>query len=103
MNDLPPNARVNDLPSIELLESTHTFPGPYMFKVIGLAERGFVARTVAAVREELVEPVDPPFRVRETAGGKHVAVTLQPVVRTAGQVLAIYGRLRGLSGLVVLW
>jgi putative lipoic acid-binding regulatory protein len=94
---------MNDLPSIELLESTHTFPGPYMFKVIGLAERGFVARAVAAVREELVEPVDPPFRVRETAGGKHVAVTVQPTVQTARQVLAIYGRLRTLAGLVVLW
>jgi putative lipoic acid-binding regulatory protein len=103
MTDLPANGCRNDLPSIELLESTHTFPGPYMFKVIGLAERGFVARTVAAVREELVQAIDPPFRVRETAGGKHVAVTLQPVVQTARQVLSIYGRLRGLAGLVVLW
>jgi uncharacterized protein len=89
-------------PSIELLESVHTFPGPYMFKVIGLAERGFVARTVAAVREVLVEPVDPPFRVRETAGGKHVAVTLQPTVQTARQVLAIYSRLRAVAGLIML-
>ena len=28
-------APVPDLPAIELLESTHTFPGPYMFKAIG--------------------------------------------------------------------
>jgi putative lipoic acid-binding regulatory protein len=74
-----------------------------MFKVIGLAERGFVARAVAAVREELVAEVDPPFRVRETAGGKHVAVTLQPTVGSAHQVLAVYSRLRGLAGLVMLW
>jgi putative lipoic acid-binding regulatory protein len=94
---------MSDLPSIELLESTHAFPGTYMFKVIGLAENGFAASTVAAVREELSEPVDPPFRVRETAGGKHVAVTVQPTVQTAQQVLAIYGRLRSLAGLVVLW
>jgi uncharacterized protein len=94
---------MNDLPAIELLESTHTFPGPYVFKVIGQSGKGFVARTVAAVREELAEPVDPPFRVREIAGGRHVAVTLQPAVQTARQVLDIYKRLRMLAGLVVLW
>ncbi len=94
---------MNDLPSIELLESTHTFPGHYMFKVIGLADRGFVARTVAAVREELMAESDPPFRVRETAGRKHVAVTLQPLVQNAAQVLAIYARLQRLTGLVLLW
>ena len=37
--------------SIALLEDTHTFPGTYMFKVIGKVENGFVARVVAAVRD----------------------------------------------------
>ncbi len=94
---------MNDLPSLELLESTHAFPGPYMFKVIGLADQGFVARTVAAVRLELVDSVDPPFTVRASAGGRHVAVTLHPTVHSPDQVLAIYARLRCLVGLVVLW
>jgi putative lipoic acid-binding regulatory protein len=94
---------MKELPALELLESTHTFPGPYMFKVIGKSERGFVARAVAAVREELENPVDPPYRVREAAGGRHVAVTLQPTVQNAQQVLDVYGRLRLLVGLVVLW
>src|SRR5262245_22970465 len=94
---------MNDLPSIALLASTHTFPCAYMFKVIGLAERGFAARTVAAVREEMAAEVDPPFRVRETSGGRHIAVTLQPTVDTPQQVLAIYRRLRLLAGLVLLW
>ncbi len=94
---------MNDLPSIELLASTHTFPCAYMFKVIGLSERGFAARTVAAVREEMAADVDPPFRVRETTGGRHIAVTLQPTVDTPQQVLAIYRRLRHLAGLVLLW
>jgi putative lipoic acid-binding regulatory protein len=92
-----------EMPPIDLLESTHTFPGPYMFKVIGLADRGFVARTVAAVREELAEPADPPYSVREAVGGRHVAVTVEPVVQTAQQVLDIYGRLKSLAGLVMLW
>lgn len=94
---------MNELPAIELLESTHSFPGPYMFKVIGKSERGFVARAVAAVREELEAEIDPPYKVRETAGGRHVAVTVQPTVQTAQQVLAVYGRLRHLVGLVMLW
>lgn len=92
-----------ELPPIDLLESTHTFPGPYMFKVIGRSERGFVARTVAAVRDQLAVPGDPPYSVREAVGGRHVAVTLEPVVQTAQQVLDIYGRLKSLVGLVMMW
>jgi putative lipoic acid-binding regulatory protein len=94
---------VEELPAIELLENTHTFPGPYTFKVIGRAERGFVARAVAAVRDALAEEVDPPYRVRETPNGRHVAVTVEPRVQTAHQVLAVYRRLQVIAGLVMLW
>jgi putative lipoic acid-binding regulatory protein len=91
------------LPAIELLESTHQFPGPYMFKVIGRADNGFVARVIAAVREELAAHCDPPFRVRESVGGRHVSVTLEPVVQTGQQVLDVYHRIQQMAGLVVLW
>ena len=94
---------MGEQPAIELLESTHTFPGPYMFKVIGRADNGFVARVVAAVREELAEDADPPYHVRGTAGGRHVSVTLEPTVQTVHQVLAIYRRVRRTAGLVMLW
>jgi putative lipoic acid-binding regulatory protein len=94
---------VSELPAIELLEATHQFPGCYMFKVIGKSEHAFVARVVAAVRDELHEPADPPFRVRETAGGRHVAVTLTPTVQTARQVLAVYRRIQKMTGLVLLF
>jgi len=94
---------VDELPALELLEKTHSFPGPYMFKVIGRSEDGFVARTVAAVREELASDGDPPFRTRQTPNGRHIAVTLQPTVQTAHEVLAVYRRLRSLTGLVMLW
>jgi putative lipoic acid-binding regulatory protein len=92
---------VEHLPSIELLERTHVFPGPYMFKIIGRVEDGFVARAVAGVRDALAAPTDPPYRVRETAGGRHVSVTLEPTVQTASQVLAVYRRVRTLTGLVL--
>jgi len=90
-------------PSVELLEAHHRFPGPYMFKVIGKSDNGFVGRTVAAVRDELAAPVDPPYKVRETPGGRHVSVTLEVSVASAQQVLAVYRRIIRLTGLVILW
>ncbi|HKI31786.1 MAG TPA: DUF493 domain-containing protein [Gemmataceae bacterium] len=92
---------MDDLPRIELLEKTHAFPGVYVFKVIGRTERAFAERVVAAVRDELACEVDPPFRVRQAAGGRHVAVTVEPQVATAHQVLAVYRRLRAMAGLVM--
>jgi putative lipoic acid-binding regulatory protein len=92
---------VDDQRTIDLLERTHTFPGVYVFKVIGRVDGAFAARVVAAVREALGHDVDPPFRVREAAGGRHVAVTLEPHLQTAHQVLAVYNRLRGTAGLVM--
>jgi putative lipoic acid-binding regulatory protein len=86
----------------ELLDANHTFPGPYMFKAIGSVENGFAARVVAAVRDEMGEETDPPFRVREARGGRHVSVTVTPTVQSAEQVLAIYRRVRLIAGLVML-
>lgn len=94
---------MTDLPALELLESTHHFPGPYTFKAIGKNERGFVARTIAAAREAMAAAVDPPFSVRETAGGRHVAVTLNVPIDRPEQVLAVYRRMQKLAGLVLLW
>jgi putative lipoic acid-binding regulatory protein len=94
---------MSDLPAHELLEQTHQFPGPYTFKVIGRVENGFAARVVAAVRDELAASVDPPFRCRETAGGRHVAVTVEPLVQTSHEVLAVYRRIRQVTGLVMVF
>jgi putative lipoic acid-binding regulatory protein len=73
-----------------------------MFKVIGRVENGFMARVVAAVREELAEEVDPPYKVRGTAGGRHVSITLEPQIQSARQVLAVYRRIQKMPGLVML-
>ena len=89
--------------NIELLEKTHKFPCTYTFKVIGKEEQGFVARAVVAVREALTAELDPPYTVRATPDGNHVAITLEPVVYSPQQVLAVYERVRGLEGLKVLW
>ncbi len=94
---------MDDLPSIELLESIHRFPCAYTFKAIGRTENGFAARVVAAVRDELSEAVDPPHHFREAVGGRHVAVTLEPMIQTAEQVLAVYRRIMKIEGLVLLF
>jgi uncharacterized protein len=101
-NSSAEEATVSEMPAIKLLEATHQFPGKFMFKVIGRADNGFAARVVAAVRDELAESADPPFRLRHTDGGRHVAVTLEPTLQTVHQVLAVYRRLRRIPGLVML-
>jgi uncharacterized protein len=94
---------VSELPSLELLEATHAFPGAYVFKAIGANQDGFAARVVAGVRLELELEIDPPFEVRHTAQGRHVSVTVTPPIESAPQVLAIYTRLRAIEGLVMLF
>jgi uncharacterized protein len=95
--------QMNESTAIELLQANHKFPGPYLFKAIGRQEKGFVARVVAAVRDEMAEPIDPPYKVRESAGGRHVSVSVEPVMQTAQQVLAVYRRIQSVAGLVILW
>lgn len=93
---------MNDLPAIELLESTHEFPCPYTFKVIGKAEENFMGRVVQSVRAQLPPDVEPPFSSRHTAGGRHVSITIEPTLENATQVLDIYRSLAALEGLVLL-
>lgn len=90
------------LPSTELLEMRHSFPCHYTFKVIGYADANFTARVIACVRDELKLETDPPFSLRATAHGRHVAVTLEPMCESSQQVIAIYSRLSGMDGLVML-
>jgi putative lipoic acid-binding regulatory protein len=90
------------LPPEELLEANHSFPGTYVFKAVGSTANGFAARVVAAVREELELAVDPQHSLRHTAAGRHVSVTLEVEMESAGQVLAVYARIREVEGLVLL-
>ncbi len=89
-------------PPLELLNQTHQFPCAYVFKAIGKVEAGFAARVVAGVREELNHEADPPHRFRQSSSGKHVSVTLEPLVDSAEQVLAVYTRISNIDGLIVL-
>lgn len=87
--------------SLELLEATHNFPCYFMVKVIGRSEDGFLARVIAAVRISLQADEDPSYRSRETPNGRHVAVTLEPYVQSAEEVLLIYDQIRQIRGVVM--
>ncbi|MCC7422464.1 MAG: DUF493 domain-containing protein [Planctomycetaceae bacterium] len=88
--------------SLELLESVHNFPCEFTIKVIGRAENDFVGRVLTSVRETLGIVNDPPHTQRETAGGRHVALTLEPWIQSAQQVLDVYRELRSTDGVVVM-
>lgn len=90
------------LPSVEVLESHHEFPCRYTFKVIGAADDNFLARVVSAVRDELGLQTDPEYSLRSTKNGNHVAITLEPECESAQKVIAIYSRLTGMDGIVML-
>jgi putative lipoic acid-binding regulatory protein len=90
------------LPTLELLESTHEFPGRFTFKAIGRDDGHFMGHVVAAVRIELPDDNEPPFSFRKTAHGRHIAVTIEPDVESAAHVLQIYERLQEVEGLVML-
>lgn len=88
--------------TIELLESTHRFPGMYPFKVIGEARDDFASRVVAVAVRELGSEHAVSYRERRTSAGRHVSVSLELNVQSAEQVLSIYASLIKLEGLVLL-
>jgi putative lipoic acid-binding regulatory protein len=87
---------------VDLLESTHAFPGTYTIKAIGSADDDFADRVVAAVSEHLPAASDLDYSIRAAKGGRHVAVTLQLTVQNAEQIRAVYTALQGVSGLTLL-
>ena len=92
---------MSELPPQELLDRMHAFPGKFLFKVIGRNEEDFAERVAAVVREELRHDFDPPMELKQTSGGRHVSVNLEPWVESSEQVMAIFVRLRQVSGVVM--
>ena len=84
--------------SIELLNGAYEFPCVVTIKVIGALADDFVGRVLAAVQEE---SDDFPYSTRSTPNEKHVAITMEPTLKSAEQVLAIYERVSMLRGVVM--
>lgn len=92
----------NKQESIDLLMATHSFPGPFTFKVIGLAENDFLAVVLGAIQLLASGDAEVPHSTRETSGGRHIAITAEPHVESPEMVLEIYAQLRELPGVVML-
>jgi len=88
-------------PPLELLKSTHKFPGLYTFKVIGEHQNSFPERVIEAALRASGENIQPKHTVRETDSGKHIAVTLVVRAENAETVLKIYKELVELKGAVL--
>lgn len=99
-DDVPADPDSDSL--LEALETNHEFPCQYTFKAIGRNPEVFVRIVVATVAEELGVSDDLPHAVKETPNGRHISVTLTPVVESAQHVMRIYQRLQTLDDLVML-
>ena len=99
VNDVPVDPNAESL--IESLETTHEFPCEYTFKAIGRNPEMFLPSVVAAVAEELDDSDAPTHTVKGTPNGRHISVTLTPVVESAQHVMRIYKRLQTLGDLVM--
>lgn len=100
---MPSSPEPDKLPSRELLEQRHSFPCRYTFKVIGEADEGFQLRVTECVQRELRTNVVPPSSVRETKGGRHQSVTVEPTCPDADAVLRLYTELRKVEGVLFLF
>ena len=54
------------------------------------------------MREQLSVDIVPPYHMRSTSGGRHVSVTIEPYFESAWDVIAMYGRIQEIEGLVLL-
>lgn len=83
--------------SLDRLKEVHSFPGSYVFKVIGANSDQFVDRVVEVVVEATGEGAEPDVSTRESSGGKHVSVTMSLKVADAETVLEVYDALKAVD------
>jgi putative lipoic acid-binding regulatory protein len=69
-----------------------TFPTKFMLKVVGANEPTFVEDVVKAITscvgEQPLEHI--PFKLTETAGGKYVSISIEPVFSASEELYAVY-------------
>ena len=84
--------------SLGLLNESHSFPGPFVFKLIGANTEAFATAAREAIAR-VVAPTDPgtPF-VRRSTHGEHQALTFTVQAASAEQVLAVYEALKNVPG-----
>lgn len=91
-----------NLPPIDLLKANHSFPGPYTFKIIAQSKQDLVMHLIQELKTKLQWESDPKHSIRETAGGRHIAITLELVMRKAEEVHTVYGILEKVEGVILI-
>lgn len=89
-------------PSIEALEGSHTFPGPYTLKVFGVHEQHFIDSVHREVRNVLNEEARYDTALRPSSKGTYCAVHLDVQAKSAEEVQALYVALSDIEGLKTL-
>jgi uncharacterized protein len=97
---MTPNVR---LPALELLDTMHSFPGPFVFKVIGDAHDDFVGDALTLAMSPLHHSREVNYTSRTTSGGRHTAVTLTIQIESAPEVHLVYEKLLTITGLKLLF
>lgn len=82
---------------LDRLNDVHSFPGAFVFKVIGTNSERFISLVVEAAAGVVGEGVESDVSTRESSGGKHLSVTLSVEVEDAESVLDIYAALQELD------
>lgn len=87
------------VPSIDALETAHTFPANYLIKIIGPDSEPFRAGAKKACLKHLGQTAQVEVSERQSKSGQHLALTLRFNVATPQIVQEIYKDLAQLAGL----
>ena len=90
------------LPPIELLEATHTFPGPYTFKIIANHEPETLQSILTAIQKALNLSGPPSHTSRLSESGKHASLTVELTLQNAQEVHLVYEVLAKTPGILLL-
>jgi len=88
--------------TLDLLESTHSFPCTYTFKAICISSDSFAEEMMEIICRELSLEKTPPHGIRMTAARRHMCVSITPPVQSANQIIDVYQKIKQLEGLVML-
>jgi uncharacterized protein len=91
------------LPSLELLDTMHTFPGPFVFKIIGDSHDDFIGDALTLAMSALNHERECHHTSRKSSAGNHTSLTLTVHIESTHEVHLIYEKLLGLTGLRMLF
>lgn len=87
------------VPSIELLESVHDFPGEYTVKAFGPHEQTFVDAVTAATSDFHARAGSPAVSARASSKGTYICVTAVVWLKAAADVEGLYASVGQVPGL----